>query len=313
MSWSGYPNLETLRTPAYGGLESFQPDKGGYRGADHEFQRIANSNALGPHTDSNRDVQSSPFANAHIQQAMTIDLNLSMPGDVNDHEILFVLHRDDNYMSSGRGEFKGAERVMGLSRLNEWLRTDDEGLELGKFVTGTRIRSRIALAGVLITSMQQEALQKNGTKSITVCRGGRAVTPDITAWMNGEGSNQNYTAQTFDHLSVCFRRTCPKNPLRIEGAREFAPYWQIVPVRHVEKTPPTCCYRSIPYLTEPSDFFIGFYFHVGVIRGYVNGHALNTWGMPEKAYTYCFEKDGRSMSHISGFNELAQLELFICM
>jgi hypothetical protein len=305
-------DLETLRTPIIPGLDTLRQGSGGYYGADHQFQNDANAGIWGEKDPSNRDNQSFPDANGNATRPLLIDMSNYMPGDINTHELLFTINKGDTII--GIGELKQSERVMGLARLNEWLRISTEGLQFGKQKSGRSLRDSIALRGILITSMEQNVLQQGYTKAVTIVYAGRATMPDITSYLRSNLAYRNRDeTQTFDYISICFRRIVPTNPLKIDEALDFQPYWQACPQRHPFKTPPKSLYSSINYLIEQKHHYQGFYIHVGHVRTVINGHDHKKIGVNEKCYDYCFGKDGRNMSHVSKYNELPQVELFMTL
>lgn len=282
------------------------------QGPRHDLQSTVNSGFANPKIGSNRDDQSSIESNSNVTTTVLLDMRKYVPGDINQGEILFAINSSLN--PSIKGDLNQAEHIMGLSRLNEWLRTSPEGLRLGKNKNGKYLREAIALRGILVTSMTQTLMDQKISKAVTVIVGGRAVTPDVTAWTRSNMTHRERDeTQPGDYISICFRRILPQNPIEIEESIDFAPYWQAIPQRHSETTPPKMWWASVDYMIDEKDRFLGFYFPLGIVRTIVNGHDHKQYGVNDKVYAYNWKKEGRNLTHVTLFNEIPQMEIFMTL
>jgi len=308
-------DLQTLPAAKWSNLDRLSYGSGGHYGTYTNFQDDANSGALGPHLNSNRDDHSFSDSNTYSTREISIDLTNFIPGDINQHELIFSINVTPRVALYGKGQLAPSEHIMGLSKLNEWLRTSDKGIELGKYKNSRVLRDIIAFRGVIITSMEQVRLQQGHTKSVTIAFNGRTTIPDITAWSrSSKAYKYRNTTQTFDYLSICFRRVVPKNPLNYDvgDIREFAPYWQAIPEKHFTSTPPKYCYTSMDSMgVEDEHQFQGYFIQIGCVRAVMNGNYIGVHGVAQKAYNYLFKKNGKGQSHISDYNSLPYLEIFL--
>ena len=300
-----------LTNPGNAGYDFFGRFPPGDKGAAWDFQSDANRFVSDPHVNSERDMNSLPDANGTVESEMLIDPNDFSPGDISQGEIIFVVS-ETNLIGGASGPARPSERAMGLSRLNEWLRSPGEGLKFGEHKNASLLREAVSIKGVMKTTTTGPEFEQKAVKSVTVIVGGRAVTQDCTAYTRGTGRlGPQARLEANDFISICFRRIVPQNPLKIAEAAILSPYWQAIPHRHAGATPPPLFYRSIPYMTDSTEQYVGFYFTLGRVRMTTANRQVNSLLANERAYQYCFEKDRRNQSNLKAFYELPSVEVYL--
>jgi len=261
---------------------------------------------------SDRDPASLPDTNASVVIEATVDQRYNKMLDVNQHEIVFVWTKDrytGQREPQTQGVYKPAQRQLGLSAFNEYLKSS-EALMLYGGSTAAQLKEDWAILGVM-----QGKVKEGGSTAHTYYVDGRAVLPDITCWARGTGNSvgmQSHVCQAGDYISICLRRvTLVRENSKYLRDQDQTWHWVAVPVRHRGPTPSAVHYTSVGYMSSPSARFRGDYWPLGYVRMTLGINPINSTRVTEQCYNYLFNKQPNTDEHLRGYYDLPQIEVIL--